>query len=143
MKRTQFGTAIVCVVAAILLFIVALALLGEKPWLGLACIILVVVLLLFYRLTIEIDSQVIRISFGIGLIRIKYDLADIQEARPVSNPWWVGYGIRLMPGYTLYNVSGRGGVELSFRDRNRKIRIGTDAPEEVSQYINKLVQGGN
>jgi hypothetical protein len=109
----------------------------------LACIILGLVLLLFYRLTIEIDNQVIRISFGIGLIRINYPLAGIREARPVRNPWWAGYGIRLMPGYTLYNVSGRGGVELSFKDRNRKIRIGTDAPEEVSRYINKLVQEGN
>jgi hypothetical protein len=140
MKRSQFGTVIVCVVAAVLFIVIALALLGEKPFLGLACIILALILLLFYRLTIEIYGEVIRISFGIGLIRVNYALADIREARPVRNPWWAGFGIRWLPGYTLYNVSGLRGVELSFKNSKRKVRIGTDVPEEISRYINEVVQ---
>lgn len=93
------------------------------------------VLLLFYKLTIKVNYSYIAFSFGIGLIRRKYRLQDITSCRAVKY-FPLGWGVRFRPGVTIYNVSGNKAIELKLKGKKRKIWIGTDNPEEISQYIN-------
>jgi hypothetical protein len=74
------------------------------------------------------------------LIHKKYRLSDIESCKPVKNPIWYGIGIRLTPGGWLYNVSGRHAVELTFKNKNSKIRIGTNLPDQVSKAVNDLLE---
>jgi len=135
-QHTQFGTALV---AALLLSIVVAAMVfsmnGWDSVTILALSILVICILLFYSLNVEIKAGVIRCRFGIGLIRKKFILAEINDAQSVINKWYYGWGIRLTPHGWLYNVSGLYAVEITLRS-GKKYRIGTDEPERLAAAIN-------
>jgi hypothetical protein len=44
-------------------------------------------------------------------------------------------GIRMTPSGWLYNVSGLSAIELSFKNRKTRIRIGTDKPDEIAEAV--------
>lgn len=142
---TQFGKFSVAVLLPIMvLMVILLAITGFKdivPALVLIFVILtfLVCLLIFYKLTIEIDNSYVGFKLGTGLVKKKYALKDIETCRPVKNSAFYGIGIRLIPEGWLYNVSGRFAVELTFKNKKSRIRIGTDKPEEVAEEINKLL----
>jgi len=134
-RHTQPGWVIGGVAAGVLLVILALggrdeALLVLRP----IAVVLALVLLVFGALTVAVDREAIRLRFGIGLVRKTIPLARVRSWRPVRNPWYVGWGIRLGPGWTLWNVSGLSAVELILAD-GRRFRIGTDESEVLSRAI--------
>jgi hypothetical protein len=86
-----------------------------------------------------VNDQNLKFGFGIGLIHRSIPLNQIIEAKAVRNPLWSGWGIRMHPAYTLYNVSGFEAVELTLKGKRRKVRIGTNVAQELSQYINEKV----
>ncbi len=135
-SHTQFATFLV---AGLLIPMVAISVLplylGVLPWvLPLVLVVLIIALGLFYSLHVDVGAGTLECRFGIGLIRKRIRLADIQEVRAVTNPWIAGWGIRWMPGYWMWNVSGLRAVELTFRDGSR-FRIGTDEPEVLVKAI--------
>lgn len=87
-----------------------------------------VVLLLFHSLTVCVDREHLRLRFGVGLIRFRYALADIEKARRVRNHWYYGWGIRQLPEGWLFNVSGRDAIEISLASGVTH-RVGTDDPD--------------
>lgn len=107
---------------------------------GFVVLTILICLLIFYRLTISIDNTHLSFKLGIGLVTRKYLLTDIKTCKPVRNSLIYGVGIRLLPDGWLYNVSGSYAIELTFKNRKTKIRIGTDKPEEIASEINKLIQ---
>lgn len=104
-----------------------------------ALIIMVCCLLTFYKLTITVSDDEISFSMGAGLIKRKYPVAGIASCKAVKNSPLTGIGIRLLPNGWLYNVSGLGAIELSFKNRKSVVRIGTDEPERISAEINKIL----
>ncbi|NBC81887.1 MAG: hypothetical protein GVY19_00755 [Bacteroidetes bacterium] len=102
-------------------------------WYTSLCIVLLL-LLLFYRLTIVVTDREVRFYVGIGLIRGNYKLDNITEVKAVSY-FPLGWGIRLRPGKIIYNVSGRKAVELSLNHRRNNVLIGTNHAEELAGYI--------
>jgi hypothetical protein len=97
--------------------------------------ILIISLALFYSLSISVNADRLVCRFGIGVIRRELLLSDIQKARAVNNPWYVGWGIRWMPGrYWLWNVSGFLAVELTLGNGST-FRVGTDEPDALVRAI--------
>lgn len=90
----------------------------------------------FGALTVTIDAERIVASFGIGLVRRRIPLADIRTFRRVRNRWYHGWGVRLVPGGWMYNVSGLDAVELVLRD-GRRFRIGTNEPERLFEALQR------
>jgi len=90
--------------------------------------------LVFGALTVEVDAEAIRLRFGIGIVRKRIPLAEVKGWREVRNPWYTGWGIRLGPGYVLWNVSGRDAVELALAS-GRRFRVGTDEPSELAAAL--------
>ena len=138
-RHTQFGTVIVVTTVAIIPLAVLpvwLAGIVTAAWLILGS--MVVVLALFASLTVEIDAEYLRIRFGIGLIRKRFPLDQIDTCRPVSNLWIYGWGIRLTPYGWLYNVSGLEAVELKMKS-GKTCRIGTDEPEVLTAALQKAL----
>ena len=138
-RHTQFGTVIVVTTVAIIPLAVLpvwLAGIATAAWLILGS--MVVVLALFATLTVEIDAEHLRIRFGIGLIRKRFPLDQIDTCRPVSNPWIYGWGIRLTPHGWLYNVSGQEAVELKMKS-GKTCRIGTDEPEVLTAALQEAL----
>jgi hypothetical protein len=135
MKRTQFGWVIVLIVLPLTLFITFFQNVGQNLWL--LWTIMAMVLLLFFRLTISVDDKYVRFTFGIGIIRGKYLIDDIESCSAKSYlP--LGWGIRYRPGVMVYNVSGNKAVELIVRGKSNKIWLGTNKPQEIADYINSI-----
>jgi hypothetical protein len=95
------------------------------------------IIVLFYGMTTTIDAESITISFGIGFINKKINLANIESVTEVQNPWYWGWGIRMIPNGTLYNISGSKGIELKFKNTDKTIRIGSKDPETLKNEIEK------
>ena len=102
-------------------------------------IVAVLLILLFWSLTVEVDSARVEVWFGFGLIRRSFPVPEIREATKVRNPWYYGWGIRLTPRGWMFNVSGLDAVELTLT-RNRAFRIGTDDPDRLVEAIRWAVQ---
>jgi len=134
-RHTQFGTVNVVIAIAImpLVFLPAWVA-GAAPVAWLILLFLLGVLALFYNLTVEIDAEYLRISFGIGLIRKRFPLDQIDSCLPVRNSWIYGWGIRLTHRGWLYNVSGLDAVELKMKS-GKTCRIGTDEPEVLAAAL--------
>ena len=93
----------------------------------------------FYKLTIEIDDIALSFSLGIGLIRKRYPLTEIESCKSVRNSMLYGLGFRLIPNGWLYNVSGLKAIEIHFKGSKRIVRIGTNDPDKICREINRRI----
>ena len=135
-KHTQIGYLVISVVTTLFLFLFLIESGREKLIVFLG---LLLVLLLVSLLTVKIDEQFVYIKFGIGLINKKFKINEIESCHIVKNHWYNGWGIRLIPGGWLYNVSGYMAVELIMKN-GKKYRIGTDEPENLQVSITRLIK---
>ena len=103
--------------------------------------LLALCLLLFPTLTAIVQGDRLRCFFGIGLIRREVPVSEILAVSVVRNPWTYGWGLRLIPGGWLWNVSGFDAVELQL-DQGKVFRIGTDEPEALRTAIANAVKAG-
>lgn len=99
--------------------------------------VFVLVCLLFYGMTTRIGADTIEVSFGIGLIRKRIQLQRIKSVDTVKSPWYYGWGIRIIPHGMLYNITGTDGVELTFKDTSRIVRIGSRDAATLKNEIEK------
>lgn len=137
MKRTQIGWVFLIIIPAITWLIWQMDTASPKvlPML----IVMALVLLNGFCLTVTVDDEYVRFSFGIGLFRRKYAISDIEYCKSISY-FSLGWGIRFRSDAILYNVSGNKAIELTMKGKFRKVWIGTDVPDELSTYINKQIQ---
>jgi len=144
-RYTQFGTFTV-IILCVLLIVFTILLINhgfsaESETYLYAVLVLtgLASLLLFYKLTIIVDSETISFKLGIGLLGKSYEISEIKSCKPVKNLWIYGVGIRKLPNGWLYNVSGLKAIELRFKNSTRVIRIGTDKPDEIAEVIKDLI----
>jgi hypothetical protein len=134
-KHTQIGYfMIVCGAIAL---VIALEVFFRKATVtsmlgGLAAIF--VIIGLFATLTVEIRDGFLKFRFGLGLIRKKLKVAEIESCEVVRNPWYYGWGIHATGKGWVYNVSGFEAVEIFMSD-GRRLRIGTDEPDLLRKAI--------
>jgi hypothetical protein len=134
-RHTQPGTLVLIVCLIIGVFGVTLSWMGGdwKPAI-VTIAITAAVALLFASLTVEVDDSELRWHFGPGLWSYRLPLAEIRDVGIVRNHWWNGWGIRMAPGFRLYNVSGLDAVELHVGPNDIR-RIGTDDPQGLAQAL--------
>ena len=95
---------------------------------------MLVAAVLFSSLTVEVGDHEMRWHFGPGLWNYRLPLDDISDVAVVRNHWWNGWGIRMAPGFRLYNVSGLDAVELRLKS-SEVHRIGTDDPQGLAAAL--------
>ena len=130
-ESTQYGRLINGLFLALILFLTVAYLLewGTRPlplvpYLVLTGLLLLI-LLLFYKLTIRVEHSVVHLIYGIGLIHLKLPRRKIMGLRCTTNPFYYGFGIRIIPGGMLYNIEGRDAVEIRYDQEGKDIvRIG-------------------
>ena len=129
-----FVLGAIIIVAAVLIF-------HEFHWIAfIAAFTLLIALLLFVSLTVVGYETYLEIRFGIGLIRKRFLFENIRSCKKVRNSPAYGFGIRIIPGGWLYNVSGLDAVELQMKD-GKKYRIGTDDPDELLKFLQQKIHG--
>ncbi len=80
---------------------------------------------LFSSLTVIVNGDELQWFFGPGAWKYRMARADIANVSIVRNSVLSGFGIRMRPGFRLYNVSGLDAVELHLKSGEIR-RIGTD-----------------
>jgi hypothetical protein len=74
------------------------------------------------------------VVFGPGLWTYRLPIDEIEMVAIVRNQWWNGFGIRMRPGFRLYNVSGLDAVELRLKSGDIR-HIGTDDTQALSAAL--------
>jgi hypothetical protein len=127
-QHTQPGTLMIAVMVTGVIVILAATLPapGGARWIGLPLALLFAVLAwLFSSLTVTVSGDALQWYFGPGVWKYRLPRADIAAVRIVRNSVLNGFGIRMRPGFRLYNVSGLDAVELQLKSGEIR-RIGTD-----------------
>lgn len=133
-RHTQVGWVLVAVLGGLGAFLYLQLQRDGVPQVWFPLGILALALLLMGTLTVDVDRERVRVAFGPGLVRKTIPLSEIAAFQAVRNPWIAGWGIRLIRGGQLWNVSGLDAVELALRD-GRFFRIGTDEPEALVRAL--------
>ena len=134
-RHTQPGTLVLlCSVIAGLVGAALAWRAGQWPPAIAVIVLVVVIAFLFSSLTVEVGEGELRWYFGPGLWSYRLSLAEIRDVGIVRNRWWNGWGIRMAPGFRLYNVSGLDAVELRVGPDDIR-RIGTDDPQGLAQAL--------
>jgi len=93
------------------------------------------------RLTVRVLANSLTATFGWGWPRRTVPFSEVVETDIVRNRWWYGFGIRVIPGGTLWNVWGLDAVELRLTS-GRVAQIGTDEPEALLAAIRRRTPVG-
>jgi hypothetical protein len=133
--HTQRGILIVVVCLAFALLNAAIVWRSGQWSAAIILITLIAIALVFSSLTVEVNGKELRWYFGPGFWTYRLALDEIETVAAVRNHWWNGFGIRMRPGFRLYNVSGLDAVELRLRSGDVR-RIGTDDPQGLSAALN-------
>ncbi len=143
-KHTQFGKAIAVLLVILVVYEIALMFflrqagnVDTQTYSGIITstnIVFLTLLALFFRLTVEVDDQTLKIFFGIGLVRKTWRLSEIKSVQVVRNKWWDGWGIHFTTRGWIYNIDGLMSVEVEMKN-GKKFRVGTDEPEKLTEEI--------
>ncbi len=138
-KHTQIGYLLLTLYSIVVLFVGYLNIMTDfHPFALTGLIIILIVLWIFTRLTVTVDDRMIKIQFGLRIIRKVFLLKDVEAHRVVKNPWYYGWGIRFTPRGWLFNVSGFSAIELRMKN-GKQYRIGTDDPDNLARALDEAV----
>ena len=100
---------------------------------GLLCLLLSAC---FMTLTVEDGGDRLAIRYGpVSLFAKSFPYDKIESAEPDRSSWIDGWGIHYVPGRGwTYNLWGFDCVRLTVDGRT--VRIGTDDPEGLTQFLN-------
>lgn len=97
-------------------------------------------LLIFSTLTVMVTEREIRLFFGpVPVIKRRIPYDTIARFSRVKNPWYYGWGIRWVPRGILYNIAGFDAIEIILHS-GRRILIGTDDPEYLTEALGKVIE---
>jgi len=141
-SHTQLGwVVLLSVVAAIIAILLIGFFTKELPVVAsVVLIFLVLALACFTTLTVRVNRNRLRISFGPGLVEKSFPLGEVTLCRIVTNPWYYGWGVRIIPGGWLFNVSGLRAVEIQMKN-GKMYRIGSDEPEKLQSFLKEKLAG--
>ena len=134
-RRTQIGYFLVGAILVPLGFVcVLIGIEGWAPFLVVPLVLFPAMIALFFRLTVEVDREAVRASFGLGWPARRIPFARVRSVRSVRNSWLMGWGIRWIPGGWMFCIQGLDAVELQL-ESGKRFRIGTDEPERLARVL--------
>lgn len=145
-SKTQYGKLVIIV--TLIFTIVTLIFLEDFRQAGpageissLAVLVFFAILtMLFYRLKVEVNKEAITLLFGIGIIKKRIDITEIESVETVTNRFLYGWGIRLTPHGWMWNIAGYNAVELNYKNSTKKFRIGCEDSDELKAAIESNMQ---
>lgn len=130
---------------AVMMAIVGAAMRSQPDMMRLALVIaatLVVVNVTFHWLRVVGEANRLVVRFGpLPLMRRNIPYADILEVQPARSRVLDGWGIHWGPGGWIWNIWGFDCVALTMT-RGRKLRIGTDEPEKLAEFLRSKIARG-
>lgn len=141
--KTQKGWLLYSIFSVILVFMFFAYLnqSGSNPiplWPFIFLIVLFLIIIgLFYRLRIVINSGVIRVIYGVGLIKFVFKPEIVNSVEVINTPWWYGLGIRFTPKGMLYNIQGSKAIRINYTEGGiaKNVMLGSPEPERLREFI--------
>ena len=142
-RHTQIGWTLIVIVVAVGLLELTIVALSTVSTLALTlagalAAVFAVLLVMFASLTVAVDSGVLQLWFGTGLLRREVALGDVVAARVVRVSWYTGWGVRAVSRGWLYRIGGRDAVELEL-ENGRVVRVGSDEPKELLAAVTMVL----
>ena len=134
-RHTQIGKTAIFVLVWGLIVVLLSAVVSEDGGsavvaVGFITLVISLVVYLFSRLTVAITAGVVSVSFGFGWPKRTFAITDITGFEQIRNRWYLGWGVRKIPGGWMFNVWGLDAVELTMSS-GKKFRIGTDEASDL------------
>jgi len=101
-------------------------------------VVAVVLGLLWSRMTIRVDDDRLRWSFGPGWPRFSLPLAEIESVEVTRTTFWQGVGIHRTRSGWVYNVA-TGDAVLVTRANGKRTLLGCDEPRRLMAAIDRAV----
>lgn len=133
-RHTQVGYLMIAALGILALSLAVVAFTSDAKLLLLTLVVVLLCLSLFSTLTTVVQGSRLTCFFSCGLIRRSILLDEVAAVSVVRNPWFYGWGLRLIPGGSLWSVSGFDAVEVKLVD-GKRFRIGTDEPHELCSAL--------
>ncbi len=145
-KETQISKLIIVTFVTIIIFLMVSTIFqwGNNPlhWIttSILSVLFLTFILLFYKLEIVITDKEASARFGIGLIKNKKSLdnLDLNSVRIIHVPWYAGVGIRITPYGTLYNIQSGKTVHIKTKNGISEFFVGTKNPETLVRILKNL-----
>ena len=141
-NNTQPGhLTIVILVILSLYFGFLLTLTGINSMIIAIMLFVLIILFSFSWLNVAIDKDYLKIKFGYGIYKKRFNLSEIKSVKRVKNHWYYGWGIRLWlwPRMVIFNISGFDAVEI-IMNNNKIYRIGTNQPKKLEREIMSAIK---
>lgn len=144
-KKTQIGTLFIVFMCVFVLLISIPAFLGKgiqvltsTPFLVSYGLIFIIVLL-FFQMQMKLTPEGVRITYGIGIIRIFLPIDKVHRIESIRTKWYWGLGIRYTPDGVLYNIQGLQAVRVYYEIGGQKktVMLGSAAPGELARALEK------
>jgi hypothetical protein len=142
-KQSQFGWVVILLFTLMVAFLcLAYAFqwgnnpLSFIPFLTLSSIPVILGLML-YKLTVEVKGTTLRLSYGIGLISLKFEIDELEETEIIRVPWYYGIGIRITPKGMLYSINGWKALRIKYKSKgeSKRVMVGTAEPELLKKLL--------
>jgi hypothetical protein len=138
-EHTQVGYFITIAIVAAMVAIGIIMVNTGVNWIATTVlVVLAVVVVLFHSLTVVISGEELVVQFGLGVIRKRFKLNEIESCQAVRIPWYYGWGIRLTPQGMVFRVSGLHAVQIRLIT-GKEYLIGTDVPQELEEAIRQAI----
>ena len=141
-KHTQFGalTIIILLLVGLLIAPITVSMLDEGRLLVAIIMIalFLLVLALFYALTVKISDGKLKFWFGIGLIRKTFSLEEIHSTKEVKDPWYYFWGVKSIPGGWLYAIAPGNALEIALKN-GKIIHLGTNQSKKLKEAIDEAM----
>jgi hypothetical protein len=103
----------------------------------------IIIILLFYKMSVKINKKQINISFGIGIIKKKILISDINfdNIEKLKINWYYGIGIRMIKNGWLYNT--KIGEAIKLEVSGKEFAIGTENYDTVYNVLQRIKKINN
>jgi hypothetical protein len=141
-RHTQIGRTIIVIVSIATGLLAALFVMRRQlePLIP-VFVVFVLAMSLMSSLTIEVTLSTLRFYFGLGIIRRRIPLAEIERWKETHTSLLSGWGIHLTLRGWLYNVSGFTAVEITLKN-GRRVTLGTDEPSRLCAALEEAKKKG-
>ena len=134
-KKTQYGYLILAIILIALILIIKIS--GNSINVIFPVAILLLVMIVFHRLTIVITDGKIMAFFSFGLFKRMMKISDIdfETIELKKTNWLTGIGIRLTKNGWLYNIKPGEAIRIKSKDKSKTFFVGTDDFGKIKQIL--------
>jgi len=88
---------------------------------------------------IKVENNTLSLIFGNGILQKKIDIREIKAVKQFETKYQLGlFGKYICRDTKLYSIGNKNIVEIELQS-GKKIQIGTDQPEELTQAIKSVI----